>query len=63
MENKWEIIEKNTGKIEVGFMAQYIYGRNVIVSRLKEAKDIEEVYVLDSFKERNILDLLKKMYK
>ena len=41
-------------------MAQYIYGRNVIVSRLKEAKDIEEVYVLDSFREKNILDLLKK---
>jgi len=41
-------------------MSQYIYGRNVIVSRLKEAKDIEEVYVIDSFKERNILDLLKK---
>jgi len=41
-------------------MAQYIYGRNVIVSRLKEAKDIEEVYLMDSFKEKNILDLLKK---
>ena len=41
-------------------MAQYIYGRNVVVSRLKEAKDIEEVYLMDSFKEKNILDLLKK---
>lgn len=41
-------------------MAQYIYGRNVIVSRLKEAKDIEEIYLMDSFKEKNILELLKK---
>lgn len=41
-------------------MAQYIYGRNVIVSRLKEAKDIEEVFVMDSFKDKNILDMLEK---
>ena len=33
------------------FMAQYIYGRNVVVSRLKEAKDIDEVFLLDTFKE------------
>ena len=39
-------------------MAQYIYGRNVIVSRLKEAKDIEEVLILDSFKDKYIMDLL-----
>ena len=32
-------------------MAQYIYGRNVVVSRLKESKDIDEVYIADSFKE------------
>ena len=41
-------------------MAQYSYGRNVIVSRLKEAKDIEEVYLLEAFKDKNILDLLNK---
>ena len=41
-------------------MAQYIYGRNVIVSRLKEAKDIEEVFVADTFKDKNIMDLLDK---
>ena len=41
-------------------MAQYIYGRNVIVARLKEAKDIEEVYLLDSFKDKYIIDLLNK---
>lgn len=41
-------------------MAQYIYGRNVVVSRLKEAKDVEEVFVMDSFKDKNILDLLSK---
>ena len=40
-------------------MAQYIYGRNVVVSRLKEAKDIEEIYLLDSFKDRMIMDLVK----
>ncbi len=40
-------------------MAQYIYGRNVVVSRLKEAKDVDEVYLLDSFKDRTIFDLLK----
>ena len=41
-------------------MAQYIYGRNVIVSRLKEAKDVEEVYLMDSFKDRTILEMLNK---
>jgi tRNA G18 (ribose-2'-O)-methylase SpoU len=41
-------------------MAQYIYGRNVVVSRLKEAKDIEEVFLLDSFKDKYITDLLEK---
>ena len=40
-------------------MAQYIYGRNVVVSRLKEAKDIDEIYMLDSFKDRTIMDLVK----
>lgn len=40
-------------------MAQYIYGRNVVVSRLKEAKDIDEIYLLDSFKDRTIMDLVK----
>ena len=40
-------------------MAQYIYGRNVVVARLKEAKDIDEIYLLDSFKDKNILDLVK----
>ncbi len=39
-------------------MAQYIYGRNVIVSRLKEAKDIDEIYLLDSFKDKSILSLI-----
>ena len=28
-------------------MAQYIYGRNVVVSRLKEAKDVDEIYLMD----------------
>lgn len=41
-------------------MAQYIYGRNVIVSRLKEAKDIEEIFLLDSFNDKSILNLLDK---
>ena len=41
-------------------MAQYIYGRNVVVSRLKEAKDIDEVFLLESFKDQNILNLLEK---
>ena len=41
-------------------MAQYIYGRNVIVSRVKELKDVEEVFVLDTFKDKGILDLLDK---
>lgn len=41
-------------------MAQYIYGRNVVVSRLKESKDIEAIYMLESFKDRNILDLVFK---
>ena len=40
-------------------MAQYIYGRNVVVSRLKEAKDIDEIYLFDGFKERSILNLIK----
>ena len=41
-------------------MAQYIYGRNVVVSRLKEAKDIDEVFLLDTFKDKGVLDLLLK---
>lgn len=41
-------------------MAQYIYGRNVIVSRLKELKDIEEIFILDGFKDRNIINLVEK---
>lgn len=41
-------------------MAQYIYGRNVIVSRLKEAKDIEEVFLMDTFKDKFIVDLVEK---
>ena len=41
-------------------MAQYIYGRNVIVSRLKEAKDVEEIFLLDSFNDKTILNLLDK---
>lgn len=41
-------------------MAQYIYGRNVVVSRLKEAKDIDEIYLLETFKDKAILDLVKK---
>ena len=41
-------------------MSQYIYGRNVVVARLKEAKDIDEIYLLDSFKDRSILELIKK---
>ena len=40
-------------------MAQYIYGRNVVVSRLKEAKDIDEIYLLDTFKDRTVMDLVK----
>ena len=43
----------------VAQMAQYIYGRNVVVSRLKEAKDIDEIYLLESFKDRSIVDLIK----
>lgn len=41
-------------------MAQYIYGRNVVVSRLKEAKDIEEIFLMDTFKDKYIIDLLEK---
>ena len=41
-------------------MSQYIYGRNVVVSRLKEARDIEEIYLLDTFKDRIIMDLVNK---
>ncbi len=41
-------------------MSQYIYGRNVIVSRIKEAKDIDEIYIQDTFKDKNILDLVVK---
>ncbi len=41
-------------------MSQYIYGRNVIVSRIKEAKDIDEIYIQDTFKDKNILDLVIK---
>lgn len=40
-------------------MAQYIYGRNVVVSRLKEARDIDEIYLLDSFKDRSVMELIK----
>lgn len=41
-------------------MAQYIYGRNVVVSRLKESKDIEEIFLLDNFKDRQVIDLIEK---
>ena len=41
-------------------MAQYIYGRNVIASRLKEAKDIEEIFILEGFKDKNLMELLEK---
>lgn len=39
-------------------MAQYIYGRNTVVSRLKETKDIEELYVLESIKDKSLLKLI-----
>lgn len=40
-------------------MAQYIYGRNVVVSRLKEAKDIDEIYLIESFKDKSIMELIR----
>ena len=43
-------------------MPQYIYGRNVVVSRIKEAKDIEEIYLLDSFKDRIIRELIESSW-
>lgn len=41
-------------------MSQYIYGKNVVLSRLQNAGDIEELYVADNFRDVRILELLKK---
>lgn len=60
MSDKWYYIEKKVGEKGNESMSQYIYGRNVIVSRIKEAKDIDEIYIQDTIKDRNILDLVTK---
>lgn len=41
-------------------MSQYIYGKNVVLSRLKSEGDIEELYVADNFRDEKILGLCKK---
>lgn len=40
-------------------MAQYIYGKNVVMSRLEKGADIEKVFVLEGFKDKKILDKIK----
>lgn len=40
-------------------MAQYIYGKNVVLSRLQNEGDIEEIYLSEQFKDEKILHLVK----
>lgn len=45
-------------------MAQYIYGKNVVISRIKENKDIEVLYLLKSPKDnKELISLLKEDIK
>lgn len=37
-------------------MAQYIYGKNVVLSRLEKDKDIEKIYLQEGFKDKKILE-------
>ncbi|MDY4788351.1 MAG: 23S rRNA (guanosine(2251)-2'-O)-methyltransferase RlmB [Bacilli bacterium] len=39
-------------------MAQYIYGKNTIMSRIAKEADIEEIYLVKGFKDKHILDNL-----
>ena len=41
-------------------MSQYIYGKNVVLSRLHSEGDIEELYLATSFNDERILQLSKK---
>jgi 23S rRNA (guanosine2251-2'-O)-methyltransferase len=40
-------------------VAQYIYGKNVVLSRLQNEGDIEEIYLSEQFKDDKILRLIK----
>lgn len=37
-------------------MAQYIYGKNVVLSRIEKGADIVKVYLAEGFKDKKILD-------
>lgn len=41
-------------------MAQYIYGKNVVLSRLLSEGDIEELYLAPNFKDEKVLQLCQK---
>ena len=40
-------------------MAQYIYGKNAIMSRIQKGGDIEEIILHEGFKDRKILEAIK----
>ena len=40
-------------------MAQYIYGKNVVLSRLEKGDDIEKIYLVEGFKDKKILEKIK----
>jgi tRNA G18 (ribose-2'-O)-methylase SpoU len=36
-------------------MSQYIYGKNVVLSRLEKGDDIEKIYLQEGFKDKRFL--------
>ena len=40
-------------------MAQYIYGKNAIMSRIQKGGDIEEIYLVDGFRDHKIINSIK----
>lgn len=41
-------------------MAEYIYGKNVCMQRIKENKAIRQVFLLDGLKDQELVNLIKK---
>ena len=40
-------------------MAQYIYGKNAVLSRIESSKDVEEIYVFEGLKDEKFLSKIK----
>lgn len=44
-------------------MAQYIYGKNVVLERLKSGSKIEEIYFVEDIKDKKFLDKINPLLK